>query len=166
MKNINKELNHSASHLLALAVIKLFPDVQLGFGPATDEGFYYDFKFVNPLSEHDLIKIEKMMQKLANNNFVMKQTLGTQIDFSKQIFKKELLDKFTSENRKITFFSIVNPTKNEYLFEDLCAGGHIENMKQIKHFKLLSIAGAYWRGKVENEQLTRIYGTAWDTKEN
>ncbi|ADM22056.1 threonine--tRNA ligase [Mesomycoplasma hyorhinis] len=165
MKNINKELNHSASHLLALAVIKLFPDVQLGFGPATDEGFYYDFKFVNPLSEHDLIKIEKMMQKLANNNFVMKQTLGTQIDFSKQIFKKELLDQFTSENRKITFFSIVNPTKNEYLFEDLCAGGHIENMKQIKHFKLLSIAGAYWRGKVENEQLTRIYGTAWDTKE-
>ncbi|MGL5308955.1 MAG: threonine--tRNA ligase [Metamycoplasmataceae bacterium] len=161
----NKELNHTASHVLAMAVLKLFPDTILGFGPATNEGFYYDFKFSKPLLEVDLIKIEKQMNKIVANAFLMSRKDKDYIyNFSDQPLKKELNDEFINEGKEITFYSIIDPNLNRDLFVDLCAGGHVEKIKDVKHFKLLSLAGAYWRGDSDNEQLTRIYGTAWESK--
>ncbi len=163
----NKELNHTTSHILAMAVLKLFPDTILGFGPPTKEGFYYDFKFANPLLESDLVKIEKQMKKIVANAFVMnKKDTDYKYDFSPQPLKKELNDEFISQGKNVTFYSIIDPNLNKDLFVDLCAGGHIDKIKDVKHFKLLSLSGAYWRGNSDNEQLTRIYGTAWETKED
>ncbi|WP_434336878.1 threonine--tRNA ligase [Mesomycoplasma conjunctivae] len=162
--NFDKSLNHSTSHLLALAIKTLYPDVKLGFGPSTKEGFYYDFEFSTPISNLDLPKIEKLMKKLASSNLQIVQTDGKNIDFSTQIYKKELLEEFESQNKNITFYSIVD-AKNNILFEDLCVGGHVGEIKNIKHFKLLNTAGAYWRGDSKNIQLTRIYGTSWHTQD-
>lgn len=163
----NKNLNHSASHVMAMAVLKLWPDTQLGFGPPTQEGFYYDFKFKKPLTESDLIKIEKQMFKIVSNNFIMKKMDNNfKFNFDNQPFKKELFDEFSESNKKITFYSIYDPKLDKDLFIDLCAGGHIDEIKQIKHFKVLSLAGSYWRGDSKNEQLTRIYATAWETKKD
>ncbi|VEU59275.1 threonine--tRNA ligase [Mesomycoplasma neurolyticum] len=161
----NKQLNHTASHLLAAAVIKLFPDVKLGFGPATSEGFYYDFSFSSPISVTDLTKIEKMMHKLASGGYKMQQSFGENYNFNDKPFKKELYNEIINRGETATFYSLLNPSNNQILFEDLCVGSHVENVSQLKHFKLISLAGAYWRGKSENEQLTRIYGTAWETKD-
>ncbi|MGL5205785.1 MAG: threonine--tRNA ligase [Metamycoplasmataceae bacterium] len=161
----NKELNHTASHVLAMAVLKIFPDTILGFGPSTDEGFYYDFKFSKPLLEADLIKIEKQMNKIVSNAFIMsKKGKDYKYDFSNQPLKKELNDEFIKDGKVITFYSIVDPNLNKDLFVDLCAGGHIDKIKDVKYFKLLSLAGAYWRGDSDNVQLTRIYGTAWESE--
>ena len=163
----NKELNHTTSHILAMAVLRLFPDTILGFGPPTKEGFYYDFKFVNPLLESDLIKIEKQMKKIVANAFIMiKKSKEYKYNFDDQPFKKELNDEFISLGKEVTFYSINDPNSNKDLFVDLCAGGHIDKIKEVKNFKLLSLAGAYWRGNSDNEQLTRIYGTAWETQED
>ncbi len=160
----NKELNHTTSHILAMAVLKLFPDTILGFGPPTKEGFYYDFKFSKPLLESDLIKIEKQMHKIVANAFVMsKKESDYKYNFDYQPLKKELNDEFISQGKKVTFYSIIDPNLKKDLFVDLCSGGHIDLIKEVKHFKLLSLSGAYWRGNSENEQLTRIYGTAWNT---
>ncbi|MBD5422938.1 MAG: threonine--tRNA ligase [Mycoplasma sp.] len=162
----NKDLNHSASHVMAMAVLKLWPDTKLGFGPPTKEGFYYDFKFNEPLLESDLRKIEKQMQKIVSNNYVIKKMDSDfKYDYSQQPYKKELYDEFKSEGRDITYFSIHDLKSNKDFFVDLCAGGHIHNLKDIKHFKILSLAGSYWRGDSNNDQLTRIYATAWETKE-
>ncbi len=161
----NKELNHTASHILAMSVLKLFPNTILGFGPPTKEGFYYDFKFSKPLLESDLIKIEKQMNKIVANAFIMtKKDSNYKFDFSKQFYKKELNDEFISQKKIVTFYSIFDLNTNKDLFVDLCAGGHVEKIKDVKHFKLLSLSGAYWRGNSDNDQLTRIYGTAWETK--
>ncbi|UWD34389.1 threonine--tRNA ligase [Mesomycoplasma molare] len=162
----NKELNHTTSHLLAAAVIELFPDVQLGFGPATQEGFYYDFKFKKPLSDEELVKIERKMKSLASGGYIMQKTSGENYDFSDKPFKEELYKEIIQKGEEATFYSLINPSNHKILFEDLCSGGHENSTSKIKHFKLLSIAGAYWRGNSDNEQLTRIYGTAWETKED
>ena len=163
----NKELNHSASHVMALAILQLWPDTKLGFGPPTAEGFYYDFKFSQPLLESDLAKIEKQMHKIVNNNYIMHKMPDDYVyDTSQQPYKQELIDEFKSQNKNITFYSIYDPTKDKELFVDLCAGGHIEKISKIQHFKVLSLAGSYWRGDSNNEQLTRIYATAWETKED
>lgn len=163
----NKNLNHTTSHILAMAVLKLFPDTILGFGPPTKEGFYYDFKFSKPLLESDLIKIEKQMNKIVANAFVMsKKEKNYQYNFDAQPLKKELNDELILSGKEITFYSINDPNANKDLFVDLCSGGHVNKIKEVKHFKLLSLAGAYWRGNSDNEQLTRIYGTAWDSKED
>ncbi|MGL6125327.1 MAG: threonine--tRNA ligase [Metamycoplasmataceae bacterium] len=163
---INKNLNHTASHVLAMAVLKIFPDTILGFGPATNEGFYYDFKFAKPLLEADLAKIEKQMNKIVSSSFVMSQKKNDyKYDFKSQPLKEELNNEFKSQGKEITFYSINDPNLNKDLFVDLCAGGHVPKIKSVKHFKLLSLAGAYWRGDSSNEQLTRIYGTAWESKE-
>lgn len=163
----NKNLNHTASHILAMAILKIFPDTILGFGPPTDEGFYYDFKFSKPLLESDLVKIERQMKKIVSNAFIMsKKEQNYKYDFSKQPLKKELNDEFLTSGKEVTFYSILDPNLNKDLFVDLCSGGHVDEIKNVKHFKLLSLAGAYWRGNSDNEQLTRIYGTAWDSQED
>ena len=160
----NKELNHSASHVMAMAVLKLFPDTKLGFGPPTKEGFYYDFKFSQPLLEADLKRIEKQMQKIVANPYLMRKMASTyKYDVKNQPYKAELIKEFKAEGKKITYYSIYDPKTKQDLFVDLCAGGHIDEIKKIKHFKVLSLAGAYWRGDSNNEQLTRIYATAWES---
>ncbi|MGY6171921.1 threonine--tRNA ligase [Candidatus Mycoplasma pogonae] len=165
LEKFNKELNHTTSHLLAAAVLKLFPNTKLGFGPATKEGFYYDFEFLDSFSENDLNKLEKQIKKFAANNYQMIHEENYQYDFRNQPYKKELYDEFIAQGKNVTFYSLVNAKTGERLFTDLCAGGHIESTKDIKHVKLLSLAGAYWRGNSDNPQLTRIYGTAWESAE-
>lgn len=161
----NPKLNHSASHLLAAAILKLYPNTKLAIGPAIEEGFYYDFEFENPLLESDLPKIEKMMHKIAEQNYDVKKMEHYQYDFSSQPFKQELYDDFVKENKTITYYGFVHPKTNENIFTDLCAGNHIQNTKELKHFKLISLAGAYWKGDAKNKMLTRIYGTCWETKD-
>lgn len=160
----NSKLNHSTSHLLAAAILKLYPDTKLAIGPAIDEGFYYDFEFSNPILESDLPKIEKMMQKIAIQGYEVKLMENYKYDFKNQPYKKELYDEFSKENKNITYYGFIHPKTKENIFTDLCSGNHIENTKEIKHFKLLSLAGAYWRGDSKNKMLTRIYGTCWETE--
>lgn len=161
----NKQLNHTTSHLLAAAIERLYPGVKLGFGPATEEGFYYDFEFLEPLSDTELSKIERLMKKLASRNLVMKQVSIEEYSFENKPYKKELYDELLAQGKEITFYSLIDPQNNEVIFTDLCAGDHVNDTKNIKHLKLLHLAGAYWRGNSDNIQLTRIYGTAWDTKQ-
>lgn len=160
-----KNLNHTTSHLLGAAVEMLYKDVKLGFGPATNEGFYYDFNFTDSFSETELPKIEKMMKKLASRNLITIQIPESEYDFKNKPYKKELYDELKAQGKEITFYALQDPLSKEIIFKDLCAGGHIESTKNIKHFKLLNIAGAYWRGNSDNKQLTRIYGTSWNTKD-
>lgn len=161
----NKKLNHSASHLLAAAILKLYPNAKLAIGPAIEEGFYYDFEFENPILESDLPNIEKVMKELAKEGYEMRKVGIEQYSFENQPYKKELYEEFKKEGKEITFFQYWNPKTKEILFTDLCSGGHIENSREIKYFKLLGIAGAYWRGDSKNKMLTRIYGTCWETKD-
>ncbi|MBZ4212458.1 threonine--tRNA ligase [Mycoplasma sp. U97] len=161
----NKKLNHTTSHLLGAAVEILYPDVKLGFGPATDEGFYYDFDFADFFSENELSKIEKLMKKLASRNLITIKIDIDQYDFSDKPYKKELYEELVANGKDVTFYALQDPLNKEIVFKDLCAGDHVENTKVIKNFKLLNIAGAYWRGNSDNKQLTRIYGTSWDSKE-
>ena len=159
----NKNLNHTTAHLLAAAVLKLYPDTILGFGPPIDEGFYYDFEFTNPINEEDLKKIEKEMKKISSGGHTIESV--EKYDMSKQPLKNELYNELLSKNMDITYYGMINPSDKKSVFTDLCKGGHIESISKIKNFKLLSLAGAYWRGDSKNQQLTRIYGTSWETKE-
>ncbi|MGL4343045.1 MAG: threonine--tRNA ligase [Metamycoplasmataceae bacterium] len=162
----NKNLNHTVSHILALAILQLFPNTKLGFGPPTDEGFYYDFEFQNPLVEQDLLKIEKQMKKIISLSLSMiKQNNDYKYNFDNQPYKNELYNELVAKKTNVSFYSLFDSKNNKNLFTDLCKGGHLENIKNIKYFKLLSLAGAYWRGDSNNIQLTRIYGTAWETQE-
>lgn len=162
--NADKFLNHTTSHLLAATILELYPDTQIAFGPAIDEGFYYDFKFVNPITTEDLPIIEKAMKKLAKRDIVMIKT--TEEEFLKfhkieQPYKKYMLNKLANENINPKYYSLYDRQKQQHVFIDLCRGGHVDNTYSIRHFKLLSLAGAYWLGDSKNEQLTRIYGTSW-----
>lgn len=152
-------LNHSTSHLLAQAISKLYPDAKFGFGPSIEEGFYYDIDFVNPITDADFPKIEKEMSKLASQaNPIIRE----------EISKEQALELFKDNPYKVELIKEIEGTITIYRqgdFFDLCAGPHLEKTSQIKHFKLLSLAGAYWRGNVNNKQLTRIYGTSWWSKE-
>ena len=139
----NKKLNHTTSHLLAAAVERLYPGVKMGFGPATDEGFYYDFEFPEYFSVEELPKIERTMKQLASRNLVMIQVDAKAYNFDEKPYKKELYDEFILQGKEITFYGLQDPQNKEMIFVDLCAGNHIESTKVIKNFKLLSIAGAY-----------------------
>lgn len=153
-------LRHSCSHLLAIAILKLYPNTKLAIGPAFDNGFYYDFDFEEPISEKDFSKIENEMGKIKNQKNEFIQEFITQ-DEAKEIFKNQpyklqLIKELGNE--KISIFKTGD-------FLDLCKGPHIANTKEIGAFKLTSIAGAYWRGSEKNKMLTRIYGTCFNTKE-
>lgn len=152
-------LNHSTSHLLAEAIQKLYPGAKFGFGPAIEEGFYYDIDFPTPITDEDLVKIEKEMKKCAEaGNPIIRE----------EVSKEEALEIFKDNEYKVELINGINGQISLYRqgkFVDLCAGPHIAKTSMIKHFKLLSLAGAYWRGNSDNKQLTRIYGTSWWTKE-
>lgn len=156
------ELRHSCAHLLAAAVLELYPDAKPTIGPAIENGFYYDFSFKNPISEHDLPKIEQKMREIVKKwqNFEKIEVSSEDAleAFSQNEFKCELIQDFSKEGRVLTFYKSGN-------FTDLCRGGHVaEPSKMLRHFKLTTIAGAYWRGNENNEMLTRIYGTAFFSK--
>lgn len=152
-------LNHSTSHLLAEAIQELYPDALFGFGPAIENGFYYDIDFKEPIVEEDLAKIEKKMHELASKDEkIVRQVLS----------KKEALEVFKNNPYKIELIEGIDEditTFTQGKFVDLCRGPHIMSTGQIKHFKLLSLAGAYWRGDSKNKQLVRIYGTSWFSAE-
>lgn len=162
---INKDLNnlrHSCAHLIAAAVLELYPGTKLTIGPAIENGFYYDFDLPSPLSEEDFAKIEQKMHEILKtwDKFSHREVSEkeTREFYKDNPYKTELIDEIVEKGEKITFYKAGN-------FEDLCRGGHSENPKEdIGAFKLLSIAGAYWRGNEKNKMLTRIYGTAFHTK--
>lgn len=169
-------LRHSAAHLMAQAVQELWPSAKLSIGPPVENGFYYDIDFEEPLQEKDLEKIEKRMRELSNLKQPIVRREAKDRAEAKQfvladgeeqaLYKLQLLDAIP-EGEPISFYEQRGTDKqgNEHAFVDLCRGPHVENTAQIKNFKLMSIAGAYWRGDVKNKQLTRIYGTAFETKE-
>jgi threonyl-tRNA synthetase len=164
------KLRHSAAHLLAAAVLELYPEAKPTIGPSTDEGFYYDFDFGDTqISEKDLPAIEKKMR------FLVKGWGGFE---RQEVSKQEALERYRNNEYKAELIEEISGLENqdgesEVLtlyksgeFTDLCRGGHVEKpAAKIKHFKLLSVAGAYWRGSEENKMLTRIYGTAFFSAE-
>ncbi len=158
-----EEMRHSASHILAQAVLKLYPDTKLGIGPAIDNGFYYDFDFTEPITNEDLPKIEKEMRKIIKQGLPFGRVMMSRdaakeyLKKTDQIYKLELLDELEGDE-----FSFYVTGENE--FADLCRGPHVENTKDIGAIKLTKTAGAYWRGDENNKMLTRIYGTAFPTE--
>lgn len=155
-------LNHSTSHLMAQALRHLYPDCKFGFGPAIEEGFYYDVDFGDKVvTDADFPAIEAEMKKLAkeDNPFIRKEVSAAE---AKEIFKDNpYKEELIAEHEKEL---ITTYTQGDFV--DFCRGPHIPSTGLIKHFKLLSIAGAYWRGDSKNKQLTRIYGTSWWTEED
>ncbi len=163
-KNLENK-RHTLAHLLADAVLKLYPDTKNTIGPAIENGFYYDFEFTNPFSENDLVKIEKEMKKSLKNWEIFTHQEKTKEEakenFKNNPYKLELINEIAEKGEKITFYTCED-------FTDLCRGGHSENPSKeinIDSFKLDRVAGAYWRGDEKNKMLTRIYGLAFDTKE-
>jgi threonyl-tRNA synthetase len=156
-------IRHSTAHLLAYAVKTLFPEAQVTIGPVIEYGFYYDFAYKRPFTPEDLIAIEKKMQELANQDEpVVRRVLPRDeaVAYFKSLgehYKAEIIASIPT-NEEVSLY-------REGAFEDLCRGPHVPSTGKLKHFKLMKVAGAYWRGDQNNEQLQRIYGTAWATKD-
>lgn len=174
-------LRHTAAHLLAHAVTELYPGAKLAIGPPIEDGFYYDIDFPEPISDKDLTKIEQRMKELAKLDMPMNKRVAADRDEAMKIimeectlgqgdevalFKKELLD-MIPEGDEISFYEqrATDKQGQERVFIDLCRGPHIESTKPVRYVKLMSIAGAYWRGDVTRPQLTRVYGTAFESKD-
>lgn len=163
-------MRHSAAHVLAQAVLELFPDAKLGIGPVIEHGFYYDFLLSRTLTPEDLPVLEEKMRKIINQdqrferNEEEPEAVLSALEKRNQPFKVELAKEFIEAGQTITFYK--NVTKEgETKFIDLCRGGHLDSTKGIGAFKLNKIAAAYWRGKETNPQLQRIYGLCFENKE-
>ena len=157
-----KILRHSSAHLLAQAVLNLYPGTMYGVGPDIEDGFYYDFLFEKTISEDDLKEIENEMHKLSKENQPFVKSYMSKKDASKlfqdQKFKKELIEAADS-NEGVQDDNVSVYSNNSFI--DLCRGPHVPHTGFIKHFKLTRLGGAYWRGDESNPQLQRIYGTSW-----
>ncbi len=155
-------LRHSTSHIMAAAVQQIFPDARFGIGPPIKNGFYYDMQLPRPLTPEDLTEIERRMREIVKEGREFQQQTWNKdkaLEFfgsHSQNFKLELINGIPGET--VSTYSIGD-------FTDLCAGPHVRRTSQCKHFKLTSIAGAYWRGNERNPMLQRIYGTVWPTKD-
>ena len=154
---------HTASHILAQAVKRLYPNTRLAIGPAIKDGFYYDFEFEIPISNEDLEQIEKEMKKIVEEKedirrFTLTREEAMELMRKREEPYKQALIEDLPEGEEISFYE-------QGEFVDLCAGPHLMNTKSVKAFRLTSIAGAYWRGSEKNKMLTRIYGTAFAKKE-
>ncbi|MGB0733727.1 MAG: threonine--tRNA ligase, partial [Pontibacterium sp.] len=155
-------IRHSCAHLMAMAVQDLFPGAQVTIGPVIDDGFYYDFAYERPFTTEDLEKIEKKMAELSKANLPVSRSLMSR-DAAVELFEG------MGEKYKVDILSSI-PTEEDLSFYsqgdfiDLCRGPHVPSTGHIKAFKLMKVAGAYWRGDSNNEMLQRIYGTAWGDK--
>src|SRR5471032_1735548 len=155
-------IRHSTAHLLAYAVKDLYPDAQVTIGPVIENGFYYDFAYSRPFTPEDLEKIEKRMAEIAKKDEPVSRrvvTRGEAVDYFKSIgekYKAEIIESIPSTD-DIKLYSHGS-------FTDLCRGPHVPSTGKLKVFKLMKVAGAYWRGDSRNEMLQRIYGTAWATE--
>ncbi|HEV7913927.1 MAG TPA: threonine--tRNA ligase, partial [Albitalea sp.] len=156
-------IRHSTAHLLAYAVKELFPEAQVTIGPVIENGFYYDFAYKRPFTLEDLAAIEAKMTELAKKDEKVERRVlprDEAVAYFKGIgeaYKAEIIAGIPS-NEDVSLY-------REGAFEDLCRGPHVPSTGKLKHFKLMKLAGAYWRGDHRNEMLQRIYGTAWATKE-
>ena len=156
-------IRHSTAHLLAQAVKTIFPDVQVTIGPVIEDGFYYDFSYKRPFTPEDLAQIEKKMSELAKQN----------LEINRKVMQRQAaIDYFESIGEKYKSEIISSIPKGEEVslyeqgdFTDLCRGPHVPSTGKLKVFKLMKLAGAYWRGDSKNEMLQRIYGTAWNNKD-
>lgn len=174
-------LRHSAAHLMAQAVTELYPGAKLAIGPPIENGFYYDIDFAEPLKEEELGKIEQRMRELAKLDMAIERRVAANREEARRVileectlgqgegvalYKLELLE-MVPEGEEVSFYDqrAVDKQGKERRFIDLCRGPHVASTKAIQHFKLMHLAGAYWRGDVKNKQLTRIYGTAFGSKE-
>jgi len=157
-------IRHSTAHLLAYAVKSLFPDAQVTIGPVIDNGFYYDFSYKRPFTPEDLEAIEKKMAELAKKDEPVERKVIARdeaVAYFKSIgehYKAEIIASIPA-NEDVSLYS-------EGEFTDLCRGPHVPSTGRLKVFKLMKLAGAYWRGDSKNEMLQRIYGTAWTKKED
>jgi threonyl-tRNA synthetase len=157
-------IRHSSAHLLAHAVKELFPDAQVTIGPVIDDGFYYDFSYTRPFTPIDLAAIQKKMSELVKQDIKVERTLMERdkaISFFKDIgehYKAEIISSIPVD-QEISLYK-------QGSFVDLCRGPHVPSTSKLKIFKLMKLAGAYWRGDSKNEMLQRIYGTAWISKED
>jgi threonyl-tRNA synthetase len=166
LKDMTKEerlerMRHSAAHIMAEAVVEMFPDAKLGIGPPIDTGFYYDFELPRTLSTEDLPEIEERMRKRIGSNVPFEPSAITKDEargmFGDQPYKIELIDEIP-EDEEIGLY-------RQGEFVDLCHGPHVEKTGEVPEFKLMSVAGAYWRGSEDRPMLQRIYGALFDTKE-
>ncbi len=155
---------HTSAHIMALAVKRLFPDVKFAIGPAIEDGFYYDFDTEHRFTPEDLEKIEKEMEKIVKENHELERFVvprNEALEYFKnrgEVYKVELIEDLP-EDEEISFYKLGE-------FTDLCAGPHLLNTKKVKAVKLLSIAGAYWRGDEKNKMLQRIYGITFEKKKD
>lgn len=170
-EELNKEqrlyrIRHGLAHVMAQAVLEMFPEGKIAIGPPIENGFYYDFDLPRPLTDADLKTIEKRMKKILKkrHEFHYRELSAEEAKelFSDQPYKLELIEDLQSSDKD----TVISTYKHD-TFEDLCKGPHVEDLGQIqaKSFRLLSVAGAYWRGDENKAQLQRIYGTAWETPE-
>jgi threonyl-tRNA synthetase len=155
-------IRHSTAHLLAQAVKELFPQAQVTIGPVIENGFYYDFAYERPFTPDDLAAIEKKMQQLADEDYPVKRSVLPR-DEAVKFFRNQ------GEEYKAEIIESIPANEDLSLYEqggftDLCRGPHVPSTGKLKAFKLMKIAGAYWRGNSDNEMLQRIYGTAWSDK--
>lgn len=175
-------LRHSAAHLMAQALTELYPGIKLAIGPPIENGFYYDVESPTPIREEDLPKIEAQMKVLSKLDQRIVRTVAKDREEARQRILSETIDgqppetaeykllllEAVPEGEEVSFYEQERTGHDgvRHRFVDLCRGPHVDTTKEIKHFKLMSIAGAYWRGDVKNKQLTRIYGTAFEEKED
>jgi len=157
-------IRHSTAHLLAYAVKALFPEAQVTIGPVIDNGFYYDFAYKRPFTPDDLVAIEKRMGELAKKDEPVQRRVlprDEAVAYFKGLgehYKAEIIASIPAD-QDVSLY-------REGAFEDLCRGPHVPSTGKLRHFKLMKVAGAYWRGDQKNEQLQRIYGTAWASKDD
>jgi len=157
-------IRHSSAHLLAHAVKELFPEVQVTIGPVIEDGFYYDFSYKRPFTPEDLDAIEHRMHEISKRNIKIERKVwerSAAIGFFKQLgehYKAQIIESIPGEE-DLTLYTQGN-------FTDLCRGPHVPNTSKLKIFKLMKVAGAYWRGDSKNEMLQRIYGTAWTARDD
>jgi len=156
-------IRHSTAHLLAYAVKSLYPEAQVTIGPVIENGFYYDFSYKRPFTPEDLAAIEAKMTELAKKDepvsrrVLPRDEAVAHFQAIGEAYKAEIIGSIPA-GEDVSLYS-------EGAFEDLCRGPHVPSTGKLKHFKLMKVAGAYWRGDHRNEMLQRIYGTAWATKD-
>lgn len=172
-----RPLRHSAAHIMAEAVLDLFPGTKFGIGPAIENGFYYDFELPRPVTPEDFPAIENRMREIIRGKYNFKHSTQTvaqaRASFNDQPFKLELIDAIAQGELGTHGEEHAKPTDEVSIYQhdhfvDLCAGPHVHDTGEVPEdaFKVMQIAGAYWRGSEKNPMLTRIYGTAWQTKQD